>query len=372
MSRPVIARMSSEALIDNYNTIRQLAGEAVIMAVVKADGYGHGMVEAATRLWDAGCDSFAVTDASEGVALRQALQEHARQVEESAGSGEESGRSAAEITLLSGIFDDEDTAAVVAHRLVPVIHDKEEVARLRRARFNGRLWLKMETGMNRLGAEQARQLLDRCFRCRWPVAGLLSHLACADEADHPLNAQQAERMRSYLNLMGPGLSGSLLNSAGLITMPQFAFDVVRPGIALYGAQPTAESTCNLHPVMSLEAEIMQIHRVDAGAVISYGGEFVADNPMRVAVVAAGYGDGIPRRASSCGGVVIHKGKKLPMVGRVCMDYTIIDVSGITAKVGDRVQFWGDMLPVDEVATSCETISYELFTGVNARVPRLWS
>ena len=360
MSRPVIARMCGEALVHNYTVVKAMAGEAAVMAVVKADGYGHGMIATATRLWDAGCRSFAVTDADEGVALRLALQEHG-----------DDDAPLAEITLLSGVFDDADASAIVAHKLVPVIHDKEEVARLRRARFNGRLWLKMETGMNRLGADQARQLLDRCFRCRWPVAGLMSHLACADIADHPLNQQQEDRLRSYLNLMGPGLSGSLLNSAGLITMPQAALDVVRPGIALYGAQPVTETPCDLRPVMSLEAEVMQVHRVDAGATISYGGECIAKQPMRVAVVAAGYGDGVPRSLGSCGGEVVCKGDRLPIVGRVCMDYTIIDISGYTIKAGDRVQFWGDALPVDEVATRCDTISYALFTGVNARVPRIW-
>jgi len=370
MSRPVVARMNGDALVHNYSTVCGLAGDAVVMAVVKANGYGHGIAGAATRLWDAGCRSFAVTDTDEGVLLRQLLQEHVLLQEDAALNTENDG-AIAEIALLSGVFDDADAAAVVAHKLVPVIHDKEEVARLRRARFNGRLWLKMETGMNRLGSDQARQLLDRCFRCRWPVAGLMSHLACADVADHPLNAQQAERIRSYLNLMGPGLSGSLLNSAGLITMPQAALDVVRPGIALYGAQPIAESTCDLRPVMQFESEVMQVHRVDAGATISYGGEFIAEKPMRVAVIAAGYGDGVPRRLGSCGGVVVCKGEKLPIVGRVCMDYTIVDVSGFTVKTGERVQFWGDELPVEEVAARCDTISYELFTGVNARVARIW-
>jgi len=367
MSRPVIARMNGKALIHNYNTMRTLAGEASVMAVVKADGYGHGIVAAATRLWDAGCRSFAVTDADEGVLLRQALHDHSAQTEAIVEEKEH----VAEIALLSGIFDDTDAAAVVEHHLVPVIYDKEGVARLRRARFNGRLWLKMETGMNRLGADQARQLLDRCFRCRWPVVGLISQLACADQADHPLNAQQAERMRSYLNLMGPGLSGSLLNSAGLITMPQAAFDVVRPGIALYGAQPTTESRCDLQPVMQLEAEIIQIHRVDVGAVVSYGGEFVAEKPMRVAIIAAGYGDGVPRRLGICGGMVACKGELLPIVGQICMDYTIVDISGFIVKVGEKVQFWGDTIAVEAVATRCDTISYELFTAVNARVARVW-
>ncbi len=360
MSRPVVARMNGDALVHNYTMVRELAADAAVMAVVKADGYGHGMVATATRLWDAGCRSFAVTDADEGVALRLALREHC---------GDDA--PLPEITLLSGVFDDADATAIVAHKLVPVIHDKEEVARLRRARFSGRLWLKMETGMNRLGADQARQLLDRCFRCRWPVAGLMSHLACADDPEHPLNKQQEDRMRSYLNLMGPGLSGSLLNSAGLITMPHAALDVVRPGIALYGAQPVPTAPRDFQPVMALEAAVMQVHRVDAGAVISYGAEFVAEQPMRVAVVAAGYGDGVPRNLGSCGGEVICKGNRLPVVGRVCMDYTIIDISGCTIKAGDRVQFWGDLLPVDEVAAKCGTISYALFTGVNARVPRVW-
>ncbi len=359
MSRPVVARMCGGALRHNYQLIRSQAGDAQVMAVVKADGYGHGLAETADVLRQEGCRSFAVTDAGEGVRLHGVLAERMKE-------------EPCEITLLSGVFDDEDARGVVEYGLTPVIHDKEEIARLRRVRFHGPLWLKMETGMNRLGADPARQLLDRCYRCRWPVRGLLSHLACADDAAHPLNGQQIERMRSHLNLLGPGLSGSLLNSAGIVNFPEAAFDVVRPGIALYGGQPVAARAIDLQPVMCLEAEIMQIHRVDAGASVSYGAEFVAEQPMRVAVVAAGYGDGIPRSLGEHGGAVSCKGELLPIVGRICMDYTMIDVSGSSARVGDPVQFWGDVVSADAVATQCGTISYELFTGVNRRVRRIWT
>ncbi|RMH49823.1 MAG: alanine racemase [Zetaproteobacteria bacterium] len=361
MSRPVTARMEGAALQHNYRLLAGLTPEARLMAVVKADGYGHGLEGVAGALWDAGCRDFAVTDAEEGARLRSLL--HAR---------EEEWGERASVTLFSGLFDDEDARLVVAHELAPVIHSQEEVARLRRARFSGGLWLKVETGMNRLGADHVRQLLDRCYRCRWPVRGLLSHLACADLPEHPLNARQIERMRSHLNLLGPGLSGSLLNSAGMVHFPEAAFDVVRPGIALYGSQPVAGGSLDLRPVMRLEAEIMQIHRVEAGGAVSYGAEYVATRPMRVAVVAAGYGDGVPRRLGCVGGEVWCGGERFPIVGRVCMDYTMIDVTGSTLRVGDRVQFWGDGIPVDAVAARCGTIGYELFTGVNRRVRRLWS
>ncbi|MDQ6950121.1 MAG: alanine racemase [Mariprofundales bacterium] len=359
MSRSVIARLNSAALAHNYQLLQQLAGEASLMAVVKANAYGHGLEGAATRLWDAGCRQMAVTDAEEGVTLRELLRAH-----------DPASEAECEIALLSGLFDDADAALICTHRLTPVIHDKEEVARLLRARFAGRLWVKMDTGMHRLGAEAARQLLDRCYRRRWPVIGLMSHLACADDAEHPLNAQQVERMRSFLNLLGP-IKGSLLNSAGLITMPNCALDVVRPGIALYGAEPVADKPVGLQPVMQLEAKVMQVRKVAPGEGISYGAEFVADRPMRVAVVCAGYGDGVPRLLGARGGEVMIADERMPIVGRICMDYTMVDITGHTVRAGDTVQFWGADLLATEVATRCETISYELFTGVSERVKRHW-
>ncbi len=359
MSRPVIARLRTQALTHNYQLLCQQAGEASVMAVIKANGYGHGLEGVATRLWDAGCRHFAVTDAEEGAALRQIL------LAQDSESGD------AEIALLAGLFDDGDAQLVCKHQLTPVIHDKEEVARLLRARFSGRLWLKMDTGMHRLGAEAARQLLDRCYRRRWPVIGLMSHLACSDDANHPLNTQQIERLRSFLNLLGPGLKGSQLSSAGLATMPEAALDVVRPGIALYGSEPVVDQPLGLKPVMQLEAEVMQVRKVAAGESISYGADFVADRPMRVAVLCAGYGDGIPRLLGARGGQVVMHEVAMPIVGRVCMDYTMVDVTGHPVRAGDRAQFWGDDLPANAVAARCDTISYELFTGVGSRGQRIW-
>lgn len=324
------------------------------MAVVKANAYGHEQPLVAPALLQEGCKSFGVTDAIEGKELRSML-----------GGCSES----IEITLLSGIFDAEDAELCVINTLTPVVTEPYQIKLLLHAGFNQSIWLKFDSGMNRLGAADPPSLLEQAQRAGLQVRGFMSHLACGNEPDHPLNLQQAEKFINVCNQLSPDMPKSLLNSAGIITMPEQAPDTVRPGIALYGVEPVPTRPIGLKPVMTLSATIIQVRNISAGASVSYGATFTADRAMRIATISAGYADGIPRSLSNCGSVFI-RGKKLPIVGRVCMDYTMVDVTDSEAQSGERVELWGEHISANEVATQAGTVSYTLFTGVGERVKRV--
>ncbi|RMH61924.1 MAG: alanine racemase [Zetaproteobacteria bacterium] len=319
------------------------------MAVIKADAYGHGLREVAGALLEEGCRDFAVTDAREGARLRALLADHS-----------------SHITLLSGIFDEEDARLAKRWALQPAIYDIRQLDWLKRAAFRGDVWLKVDTGMNRLGAQDIEDLCQQCTRQGIRVAGLMSHLACADQPQHPMNQRQADILSALAKRMR--LPASLLNTAGLVNLPDYALDAVRPGIGLYGIEPVAGKPLGLRPVMQFGARIVHMRKVRKGESISYGASFVARRSMRVAIVAAGYADGVPRALSNRGSVML-RGQRAPIVGRVCMDYTMIDVSAVRAATGDMVEFWGESLNAVEVAAAAGTIAYELFTGVGARVAR---
>lgn len=321
------------------------------MAVVKANAYGHGLEHVATTLYAEGCRMFGVTDAQEGAQLRDLLSDEAP-----------------DIVLLSGIFDNEDAMLARDKRLTPAITEPDQVSRLDQANFTGKLWIKVDTGMNRLGAQQPGQMLDICRKNHMKIAGIMSHLACADIPDHPLNQRQADEFTRLSQATGPGRPASLLNSAGLVTLPGHTLDVVRPGIALYGAEPIPDLPLGLKPVMRLTGRVMQVRDVARGANVSYGAIFTADRDMRIAVICLGYADGLPRGLSNCG-FGIHAGKKLPIVGRICMDYTLLDTTGAELSNDDEIEFWGDSLPANEVSECLGTIPYTLFTGIGQRVIR---
>lgn len=319
------------------------------MAVVKANAYGHGLAEVARTLAEEGCRHFGVTDATEGQALRQAL------------------AFPASITLLSGIFDQHDAQLAAIHGLTPIMFNELQLDWLRHAGFSGSLWLKVDTGMGRLGASQPEKLLRSCEQAGFHIRGLLSHLACAEEPNHPLNRQQIERFFSLCSHLG--LPGSLLNSAGLTHEDTERFSCVRPGIALYGSEPVPSRPIGLKPVMQLQGRIMQIRDLPAGHPISYGATFYTQAPTRIGIVSLGYGDGLPRQLSNQGDV-FTQGRRLPIIGKVCMDYTIIRLDDCPAEAGDWVEFWGANIMANEVARQAGSIAYELFTGVTDRVQRI--
>jgi len=348
--RPAYARIDLTALQHNVALLQRRAGSASVMAVVKADAYGHSVDLIAPSLMAAGCSHFAVTDSSEGIALRRII-----------GNG-------ATISLLSGIFDADDAAAATAFALSPAVTEPWHLDLLHRAGFAGRVWLKINTGMQRFGTGDLFALYRHAEQLSIAAAGLMSHLACADEPDHPLNREQLRRFLACRELL-PQIPATLLNSAGIASLPQACFDFVRPGLALYGSEPIAAQPFGLQPVMSLRARAIQIRHIAAGTPVSYAASYVSTRPMRLALLPLGYADGLPRHLSNLG-YGLFAGQRLPIVGRICMDYCLLDVSDTQLCEGDEVEFWGAHLPASEVADLAGTIAYELFTGVGKRIPRL--
>jgi alanine racemase len=340
-------------LAHNYNILRQKAGDSSIIAVIKANAYGHGIEAVATALHDEGCTSFAVTDAEEGTKLRNILP-----------------KTNCDILILSGIFDSNDALLAKQHHLTPVITGTKQLQLLTSSQFTGSVWLKVDTGMNRIGASGLDHLITEVSNSAVQLAGIMSHLACADTPLHPLNSIQADAFETIQSNTHAPLY-SLLNSAGIITHPSSAYGAVRPGIALYGAEPVPTQPLGLKPVMQLSAQIMQIRLIQAGESVSYGATWIAKETTHVAVVGLGYADGLPRLLSNQG-EAWHSSGHLPIIGRVCMDYCLLAVDSNKVKEGDEVIFFGfeHGAPLaNDVAIQCQTIAYEIFTSISPRVTR---
>ncbi len=348
--RPAIAYINIANLKHNFHLLERRSAGSEIMAVVKANAYGHGLDLVIPALFEAGCRHFAVTDAREGAKARELL------------PGAES------IVPLSGIFDQADAELTCKHHLAPVIIHEHQAELLHAAGFTGAVWVKINTGMQRLGAERPAQLIRLCRDKGIRLAGIMSHLACADTPEHPLNRLQAEEFSRLHQKLAPKSAASLLNSAGLVALPDHTCNFIRPGIALYGAEPVPEEPLGLKPVMQLTGKVMQVRQVSKGASLSYGASFTAPHQMQIAVVSLGYGDGLPRRLSNQG-VAVHKGNSFPVVGRVCMDFCLIDCTHQPLNPGDNIEFWGAQQRASDVARSIDTIAYELFTGIGQRVCR---
>ncbi len=349
--RPAIAHIHLANLLHNYHLLQQHAEQAQIMAVVKADAYGHGLKCIAQTLQQAGCEYFAVTDTNEGVQLRSHL-------------GKE-----ASIILLSGLFEPIEAGICQIHNLTPVITDERHIQWLHGQNFTGKVWLKVDTGMQRLGAENPEKLIQLCHQYHISLAGIMSHLACADTPEHPLNPIQADAFYQLHQAIAAHLPASLLNSAGLIALPQHKHDMIRPGIALYGAEPVAHEPLGLKPVMQLSGQVMQIREIEKGVTLSYGASYAAEKDMNIALICVGYGDGLPRALSNQG-YAEFQNQHLPIVGRICMDYCLLDITHSDLKVGDSVTFWGESLSPNIVAEMLDTIPYTLMTGINQRVRRI--
>lgn len=337
-------RIHRAAIGANYRLFRQAAGSARVGAVVKADGYGLGAATVAAVLWEHGCRDYFVADADEGLQLRAALPD-------------------ARIFVFEGVRDD-TVIELLGQDLVPVLNHSDQVDLWRRDGGGRPAAVHVDTGMHRLGLPDDVQSADlRGIR----VNLLLTHLACADEPQHPLNAIQLERLGRVRDRL-PGVPVSIGNSAGVLNGAAFAGDLGRPGIGLYGGNPYRAGASPVRPVATLEARILQLRQVAVGDTVGYGATFTASAPMEVAVVGAGYGDGVPRLLSNRGAVAVG-GRRCPIVGRVSMDLTTVDVTGHGARLGDWVEFFGPAVTVDEVAAWAETISYEILTGLGRRPRR---
>jgi alanine racemase len=357
VTRPLRARIDCGALRHNLGRVRALAPGSRVLAVVKADAYGHGGERAVAAL--AGADGFGVATLEEALAVRAAAP-------------------AARVVLLEGFFDPGELPPVVAAGLDVVVHCPEQVAALEAflPRRVGAAWLKLDSGMNRLGfpVEEA----PRWHRRLAPLVAdpaelrLMTHLACADEPGNPHTTAQLERFRGAC----AGLPGerSIANSAGLVAWAASRGDWVRPGLMLYGASPLpgqSAADLGLAPVMSLESRLIAVRRCRAGETVGYGATFRCPEDMPVGIVAAGYGDGYPRHAPG-GTPVLVDGVRVPLAGRVSMDMIAVDLRPCPgAAPGAPVLLWGDGLPVEEVAARAGTIAYELLCGITGRVPRVF-
>lgn len=349
MPRPIQAHIDLNALENNLHVARH-ATSSRVMAVIKADGYGHGLLRAASALAQA--DGFALLDIQDAIRLREAGY---RQT----------------ILLLEGFFDVADLPLVAHYQLSCVIHSAWQIALLEAYPKRKKLdvWVKVNTGMNRLGfaPNDVAQVLELllCQRAVRDIT-LMTHFAHADEArgiSQPLQLFN-EIAADYR------VSRSLANSAALLRYRATHGDWVRPGIMLYGASPFADMTAQqlgLRPAMTLTSRIIAVQELRSGDEIGYGALFRADRPMRVGIVACGYADGYPRHAPG-GTPMLVDGQKTCLLGRVSMDMLCVDLSALPdAGAGSIVTLWGEGMPIEEVATAAGTISYELMCALTARV-----
>jgi len=354
--RPARALIDLQALRDNYQFARELAG-ARALAVIKADAYGHGAVQCAQTLADS-ADGFAVACIEEALVLREAGVQ-------------------APILLLEGFFEASELPLIVEHRLWCVVHALWQVDIIEQAVLQGPLtvWLKMDSGMHRVGVSPAEyaQAYERLLATgKVAKVVLMSHFSSADELDNLRSLEQVAQFTQATE--GLQAETSLRNSPAVLGWPQVQSDWVRPGIMLYGATPFEHAQTNadtLQPVMTLESRVISVRELPAGEPIGYGQHFVTDRPMRVGVVAMGYADGYPRHAPT-GTPVVVAGKRSQLLGRVSMDMLCIDLTDVPeATVGSQVELWGRQVLASEVATWANTIPYQLFCNLK-RVPLVYS
>lgn len=360
-----------DALIANWRRLGAMASQSECAAVVKADAYGLGAERVGPALYRAGCRRFFVAHSEEALSLRAVLPDNAT-VHILHGPGKGIERDLAEAGLS------------------PVLSTPEQITAWRETAKNlGRplpAALHIDTGMNRLGltdAEADTVAADLASQ----MAGIrldfvMTHLACADEPDHPLNARQADRFAAWRQRF-PNLKGSLANSAGIFLGPAFHHDILRPGIALYGANPLDPSAgprreaSRMAEVVHLQGKILQVRSVDRADTVGYGAGHIVEKPSRIATVAIGYADGFSRALSGRGSAVI-KGQqghvRVPIAGRVSMDLITLDVSAVAeedSRPGTAVSLLGGGIDLDEQAAAAGTIGYELLTQLGSRYHRVY-
>jgi len=350
------AAISTQALAHNLERVRDYAPNAKVLAVVKADGYGHGLATAVSALSSA--DAFAVATIEEALSIRRLGY-------------------AGRIAVLSRISRVEDMRVVLEARLWPVLHERAQIALLRDAvsEMSGagapRVWVKVDTGMHRLGF--APDEIDATLEELSEIVGrvdLMTHFASADD----VNASTTDKQLSVFESVAVERDArrSAANSAGVVAWPPSHFDWVRPGIMLYGCSPLIGATAadfDLKPAMTLKSSLIAVRDQSAGEASGYAGTWVSDRKTRLGVVGCGYADGYPRHAPN-GTPVLVNGDRAGVAGRISMDTLVVDLGpDSNAKVGDSVVLWGEGLPVEEIAASSGTIGYELLCRVSARVPR---
>jgi alanine racemase len=348
------AVVDADVLRHNLRRVRKLAPESRIMAVIKANAYGHGLVPTAKAFAEA--DGFAVARLEEGLELRAAGLTN-------------------RILLLEGIVTQEQLQIAARERFELMVHSGEQLELLDALDTAGPavpVWLKVDSGMNRLGFRldefaEAYARVRRNPRVQ-EAPTLATHLSSADDRDNPVTKRQLDAFAQAT----AGLPGarSIANSAGVLAWPTSRADWVRPGLMLYGVSPFPNGTgteFGLRPAMTLRTGVIAVKTVRTGESVGYGGTWTARRDTRMAVVAAGYGDGYPRSMSS-GAPVSINGRRAPMIGCVSMDMITVDVTDLPpVAVGDPVVLWGSEVPVEELATQAGTIAWDLLCGVSQRV-----
>ena len=367
--RPTYVEINLAALQHNFRQARRQAGDGCeLLAVVKADAYGHGADRVAPALQQAGADLFGVAMVEEGVELRRAGVSRP-------------------ILVLGGVYPGQE-AELLAHELVPVIFDLDTARRLsalaladdRRLSYH----LKLDSGMGRLGFRPEELSVTLASLTELPglvMDGLISHLAVADDPNHPFTVEQAGLFRAALDqVRAAGFAPRhihLSNSAALFSQQFPECNLVRPGIVLYGGLPAADfaERLDLQPVMSFRTAVAQLKEIPAGTGVSYGHRFIAGRPTRLAAVPVGYADGYSRQLSNVGEVLV-RGHRARVAGTVCMDWILIDVTDIPhVAVGDEVTLLGrdngQTITAEEWAQRIDTINYEVFCQISKRVPRIY-
>lgn len=344
-----VARIDLASIRSNLALVRSLAPKSRVLAVVKANAYGHGAAEVAAALPDA--DALCVARVEEGMALR-----------------------AAEITrpivVLEGFIDRDELEACRIERLTPALHSRFQVDMLKQSpHADLPVWIKLDTGMHRLGFSIEEFRAGMTSGDALNVAAVMSHFANADDPDNAENRDQIEIFLEMTHDLDVELS--IANSGGIINYPNSHLDWVRPGVMLYGGSPAGVPDVRLRPAMTLTAPVVSVNHIMQGESIGYGSAWVASEDTRVAIIGIGYADGYPREMPEGAPVILH-GKRRGIVGRISMDMTFVQLEpGDDVVPGDMATLWGDGLPVDEVASLYGTISYTLMSGLTNRVRRVY-
>ncbi len=349
-----------KAVAENYRILKTRARGAKVAGVVKANAYGLGADRIAPILVGEGCDEFFVATAEEGAALRAMI-------------------GADPVIAVLGGLPSGDLGIFTAHRLVPVLNNIADIDLWYAVGGGGPAILHVDTGMNRLGlsAEETRIVIDDPRRLTgMNIPLVMSHYACADEPGHPLTFLQAQRFAQLRGALGnylPNARWSLANSAALFGYGDDLYDLVRPGYALYGGNPLPGQPNPMRPVAALSVRLLQTHNARQGETAGYGATYRLERDSRLGIAGIGYADGFPR-ALSGEGFMYWQGKKLPVIGRVSMDLTIIDLTGITGlppQTGDMLEILGPSQDVDTLAAQAQTIGYEILTTFGRRHTRVY-
>lgn len=364
--RPTVMVVDREAIRQNYRTVKTALPSTMVMAVLKANAYGHGLLPVARALEEADADYFGVALVEEGIELRQ-------------------GGIKTPILVFGGIFGDQ-IAQYLSNNLELTASSIDKLRQIdataKQLQIRARVHLKIDTGMGRIGVQysNARALFEAALSCSdVEVVGVFSHLATADDKDRSYTELQLKRFAECVEVSKEvfgerKILHHVLNSAGICAFPDAKYQMVRAGLVLYGINPVPSMPLPLTPAMTLKSQVVYFKVLQAGSSVSYGRTWTAKTMTRVVTVPIGYGDGNFRRLSNCGSVLI-RGKRYPIIGRVCMDQMMIDIGMDEAFNGDEVILLGkqgrEEITVSELAKTMDTIEHDVLTSTNMRVPRVY-